>query len=259
MIKFTFLLFSLVSLGCETAKNEQPVGEQNLPQRQATAIYKTIGSISVPEGYTREPASAGSFGAWLRAVPLKKDKTVYLYNGRVKPNQSAQFAVIDIPVGKKDLQQCADVVMRLRAEYLYAQQQSKEIAFMDYSGKWYTWPGGANRQAFDNYLQNVFGWCGSASLEKQLKPVGVFSTIKAGDVLIKGGFPGHAMTVVDIAINEKGKKVFMLVQGYQPAQDMHLLINPINEGLSPWYEIPEGEVIDTPEWVFRKSNLKAWE
>ncbi len=259
MIKFTFLLFSLLSIGCEPAKNEQPAGEQNLPDKQAIAIYKTIGSIPIPGGYTREPASPGSFGAWLRSVPLKKDKTVYLYDGRVKPNQSAQFAVIDIPVGKKDLQQCADVVMRLRAEYLYAHQLYKQIGFMDYSGKWYKWPGGANRPAFDNYLQNVFGWCGSASLEKQLKLVNDFNSIKAGDVFVKGGFPGHAMTVVDIAINEKGKKIFMLVQGYQPAQDMHLLINPNNEGLSPWYEIPEGEVINTPEWVFRKNNLKTWE
>ena len=259
MVKINFLLFSLLTFGCEPAKNEQPPGEPDFPDKPVMDVYKTIGSVPVPGGYTREPASPGSFATWLRAVPLKKDKTVYLYDGRVKPNQSAQFAVIDIPVGKKDLQQCADVVMRLRAEYLYAQQQHNQIAFMDYSGKWYKWPGGANRQAFDNYLQNVFGWCGSASLEKQLKPVALFSAIKAGDVLIKGGFPGHAVTVVDIAINEKGKKIFMLVQGYQPAQDMHLLVNPSNDGLSPWYEIPDGEVIDTPEWVFRKSNLKTWE
>lgn len=259
MVKFTFLLFSLLSLGCEPAKNEQPVSERDFPDKPVMDVYKTIGSIPAPKGYTREIARPGTFATWLRAVPLKKDKTVYLYDGRVKPNQSAQFAVIDIPVGKKDLQQCADVVMRLRAEYLYAQQQYNQIAFMDYSGKWYKWPGGANRPAFDNYLQNVFGWCGSASLEKQLKPVNDFNSIKAGDVLIKGGFPGHAVTVVDIATNNKGKKVFMLVQGYQPAQDMHLLVNPINDGLSPWYEIPDGEVIDTPEWVFRKSNLKAWE
>ena len=42
-------------------------------------------------------------------------------------------------------------------------------SFMDYSGKWYNWLGGANRPWFDNYLQTVFGWCGSASLEKQFE------------------------------------------------------------------------------------------
>ena len=67
-------------------------------------------------------------------------------------------------------------------------------------------PGTANRTAFDKYLQNVFGWCGSASLEMQLKPVTDFGSINSGDVLVKGGYPGHAMIVVDVAVNDKGKK-----------------------------------------------------
>ena len=56
-----------------------------------------------------------TFGAWLRSVPLKKNLTVYLYNGVPKRNQEAQFAVLDVSVGHEDLQQCADAVMRLRA------------------------------------------------------------------------------------------------------------------------------------------------
>lgn len=35
-----------------------------------------------------------------------------LYNGSQKPNQSVHYAVFDIDVGKEDLQQCADAVMR---------------------------------------------------------------------------------------------------------------------------------------------------
>lgn len=68
------------------------------------------------------PGEAGSFGAWLRTLPLKKGTTVYLYNGRPKENQDAQFAVVDISVGQEDLQQCADAVMRLHAQsYMPAQ------------------------------------------------------------------------------------------------------------------------------------------
>src|SRR5688572_2671600 len=101
---------------------------------------KTIGDLSLPDGYRRVAQTPGSFGAWLRQIPLKKDKTVYLYNGEKKANQSAQYAVLDIPVGKKDLQQCADAVMRLYAEYQYSRAQYQQISFnatdgttMDYS------------------------------------------------------------------------------------------------------------------------------
>ena len=86
----------------------------------------------------------------------------------MKPNKTAQYAVIDLPTGNKDLQQCADVVMKLRAEYLFNSEKYNAIAFMDYSGKWYKWTGRNNRIAFEDYILTVFGWCGSASLEKQL-------------------------------------------------------------------------------------------
>ncbi|HEV7780072.1 MAG TPA: DUF4846 domain-containing protein [Chitinophagaceae bacterium] len=229
-------------------------------------VYHSIAEIETPAGFTRIPAADDSFAGWLRSIPLKEDKTVYLYNGTKKRNQAAQFAVIDIPTGNKDLQQCADVVMRLRAEYLYKNKLYKDIAFMDYAGKWYRWNGGDNRGAFDNYLQNVFGWCGSASLEKQLKTVSDFRAIKPGDVLVQGGFPGHAVIAVDMAVNAKGQKVYMLAQGYQPAQDMHVLLNPNDPGLSPWYAVDgyetgsfveQGDII-TPEWTFNKTNLKTW-
>jgi hypothetical protein len=256
MVKLSFLLLLVIAIACGSVQKESPA----TPDVHSAIIYNsTIGAIPVPPGYTRVPAVAGSFAEWLRAVPLKKDKTVYLYNGSIKPNQSAQFAVLDISVGNKDLQQCADAVMRLRAEYLYIQKRYTDIAFMDYSGKWYKWTGGANRPGFDNYLQTVFGWCGSASLEKQLKATSDFNKIKAGDVLVKGGFPGHAMTVVDVAENKNGNKVYMLVQGYQPAQDMHVVVNPLNDTISPWYEVNDVDEIITPEWRFKKQNLETWE
>ncbi|HMI60483.1 MAG TPA: DUF4846 domain-containing protein, partial [Puia sp.] len=82
--------------------------------------YATIAAIPVPPGFHRIPAESSSFAAWLRTISLKNDRTVYLFDGRPKRNQDAQFAVLNISVGKQDLQQCADAVMRLRAEYLYS-------------------------------------------------------------------------------------------------------------------------------------------
>jgi Domain of unknown function (4846) len=253
-LKLVFLL-PFIAISCGQVQKESP---PKLLKPSIPGVYKKIGDIPVPEGFERVKADSGSFAGWLRTVPLKKDKTVYLYNGSLKRNQNAQFAVVDIPVGNKDLQQCADAVMRFRADYLYFEKRFSEIAFMDDNHKWYRWSQASDRPAFDLYLQNVYAWCGSASLEMQLKQVNDFNNIRAGDVLVMGGYPGHAMIAVDIAQNDKGKKIFMLAQSYQPAQDIHIVVNPMDEKLSPWYEVNDNEEIITPEWRFKKSNLKTW-
>jgi hypothetical protein len=181
-----------------------------------------------------------------------------LYDGSLKKNQTAQFVVLDIPVGKKDLQQCADAVMRLRAEYLFHHKRYAEIFFKDNNGKSYAWEGSGNKQNFDNYLENVYRRCGTPSLERQLQPVIDWQEIQPGDVFIKGGFPGHAMIVVDAAINKTGNKIFMLAQSYMPAQDIHIVKNPGNENISPWYELSSADKLVTPEWIFSRSHLRKW-
>src|SRR5688572_7433561 len=128
-----FQLFLLVSItpGCKEKPAPSPLAvNKSVDEMTTDHFYATIGDIKTPKGFTRTDVPHDSFAGWLRSVPLKKDKTVYLYNGTRKRNQSAQFAVIDIPTGNKDLQQCADVVMRLRAEYLFRHKIYPDIAFM---------------------------------------------------------------------------------------------------------------------------------
>jgi len=220
--------------------------------------FETIKAIPLPEGYQRLTLAKDSFGEWLRDISLKKDDHVYLYDGSLKRNQLAQFAVLDIPLGKKDLQQCADAVMRLRAEYLFDQRRYSEIVFRDNNDTPYEWKGKDNKTGFENYLERVFGSCGTASLEKQLKPCSGTHEMQPGDVFIKGGFPGHAMIVVDVAVNKKGNKVFMLAQSYMPAQDIHIVKNPLKEEICPWFEETSVEKIVTPEWIFKKQHLRRW-
>lgn len=229
--------------------------------RPDTGIVKmlTVADIPLPPGFTRVAAPAGSFAAWLRAVKINKDPKVYLYDRSLKRNQTAQFAVLDIPVGNKDLQQCADAVMRLRAEYLYEQKRYTEISFADNNGKAYKCPASAKRNEFDRYLETVFAYCGTASLEKQLKPVPVFGDIAPGDVLIKGGFPGHAVIVMDVARDSTGEKIYLMAQSYMPAQSIHVLVNPMEERLNPWYSMPTANsFIYSPEWTFSPKNLRRW-
>lgn len=213
-----------------------------------------VSDILLPSGYDRISVEANSFGAYLRSIPLKKDKTVYLYNGQKKYNQSAQYAVLNISTGSKDLQQCADAVMRLRSEYL--KEKKQPICFADNAGKNYCWSNYLQK-GWQGYLETVFGMCGTLSLEKQLKRSN-WAQLKPGDVVIKGGSPGHAVIVMDIARHKTtGKLIFLLAQSYMPAQDIHLLINPNETKLSPWYSIPN-DYLKTPEWTFYTACLRTW-
>ena len=220
--------------------------------------YATIADIPVPSNFVRVPVNAHSFGAFLRNLELKEEKVVYFYNGQAKANQDAQFAVINISVGKKDLQQCADAVMRLRAEYLYAEKKNDEIKFIDNAKVVYSFTSQGTRKSFDQYLEKVFSYCGTLSLEQQLCKRSRMDEVQIGDVLIKGGSPGHAMLVVDMAIDDEGKKIILLSQGYMPAQDIHVVINPKNGKMNPWYVIDNEVDIHTPEWTFRPSQLRHW-
>ncbi|HEY8970980.1 MAG TPA: DUF4846 domain-containing protein, partial [Puia sp.] len=115
-----------------------------------------------------------------------------------------------------------------------------------------------DRACFDEYLLTVFSYCGTLSLERQLTPVTHFGDILPGDVLIRGGSPGHAMLVIDMVEDAAGNKVYLLAQSYMPAQDIHVVINPVEGKQSPWYSIPKDTSIITPEWTFYTSQLRRW-
>jgi len=229
---------------------------------QQSNPYATIAAIPVPPGYHRIPAEPASFAAWLRNIPLKKDRTVYLFDGRPKRNQDAQFAVLNVSVGKQDLQQCADAVMRLRAEYLYSLHSYSNIDFYTEQGarlNFGQWVKMRGLNSFSSYLTTVFTYCSTRTLEKQLLPVTNYRTISGGDVLIRGGSPGHAMLVADMAEDPGGKRIYLLAQSYMPAQDIHIVKNPEDAAISPWYRAEgSGIYIQTPEWTFKINELRRW-
>lgn len=228
-------------------------------------------AIPPPPGAHRVDLPAGSFGAWLRGLPLLPPGTpVLLYDGSAKPNQSAQHRVVDLDVGDRDLQQCADAVMRLRVEYLWSADKRPAIAFKLTDGTPWDFPsylGGtrlklvgkkaerqpgspraANRETLRGYMRTLFTYAGTASIAAEL-PRRELAALTAGDVLVQGGFPGHAVLVLDIAEDDRGARYFLLGQSYMPAQQFHVLKNPSDPALSPWYRadaLTAGAM--TPEW-----------
>jgi penicillin V acylase-like amidase (Ntn superfamily) len=57
--------------------------------------FHIISAIPLPSGFVRVSAANNSFTSWLRNIELKENKTVYLFDGRIKTNQQAQFAVMN--------------------------------------------------------------------------------------------------------------------------------------------------------------------
>ncbi len=279
-IRFYFLIVLILGGSCS-----QPQGKNSTipsPINLFNPEGNTIETRFLPhEGFDRIRVEEGSFAAYLRRLPLKPDGSkVYTYDGRVKKNNHVYCGVVDLEIGTRDLQQCADAIMRLRGEYLYHSQQYEQIHFnftngfrVDYtewmkgkrvkvSGNNTSWTSSTSPsntyQDFRKYMDLIFAYAGTLSLAKELKSVRL-ENMQIGDVFIQGGSPGHAVIVVDMIENPEGEKYFMLAQSYMPAQDIQVLLNPLDKGVSPWYPLNFDGNLATPEWTFKSTDLKRFE
>lgn len=249
-----------------TAVNEQTIEVIN-------SDPKTIGDIPLPEGFERVPIEdTTSFAYFLRNLPLKPLGTpVYTYDGNVAWTTDYSYAIIDGygPISKNDWQQCADAIIRLRAEWLWRNKRYDEIAFHFTNGDLCEYKRFAEGEMFtinqDNklvwykdskkhgkdysyknflfYTEMVSWYAGTISLEKELKTAPI-RDIRVGDIFIKSGSPGHAIIVVDVA-NYVGDpnsglhndKCILVAESYMPAQDIHILVNEnmYREDINPWH------------------------
>ncbi len=173
-------------------------------------------------------------------------------------------SVIDMDIGNRDLQQCADAVMRLRSEYLYARKRYQDIHFnfvSDGLPRYYEEynEGDHSYGKFRKYLDYIFSYANTRSLSQELISLEDIEEMQIGDVFIQTGNPyGHAVIVIDMAKNQAtGEKVYILAQSYMPAQDIQVLINRENPGISPWYKLDETTIV-TPEWTFDPGDLKRF-
>ena len=190
--------------------------------------YKTIGDIPVPWGYERISADDVDYANFLRSLPLKRrGSKVQLYTGGNSRFQSLNYAVVDMPL-LSNAEQCADVCMRLRAEYLFSTGQYGRIR--------------CSRKSFERYLRYLYGVASTFSLSREMKTRRL-ADMQPGDVFVYparyGQRYGHAVMVVDVAINNNGKKAFLLAEGNTPAREIHVMRNFENPFRSPWFMLDE--------------------
>ncbi|WP_233595965.1 MULTISPECIES: DUF4846 domain-containing protein [Corallococcus] len=248
------------------------------PWLSATVKVRSLEeTFAPPEGYTRVTLDAGSFGAWLRGLPLRPDGTPVrdFAGGTVLAATDARLAAVgELDVGSANLQQCADSILRLHAEWRWASGHPDRIAYRFTSGHVASWPryaagdrarvsgskvtwvpGSAaaddSRRAFRNYLDLLFTYAGTLSIQAEgARPTR--AQLGPGDFFVLGGSPGHTVLVLDVAANAKGERVALMGQGFTPAQDFHVLAG--RDG--PWFSL-EGDAVATPFWVpFPMTSLR---
>ncbi len=286
-----FTFFSFFFLSCQS-RQQEPVSEQTSSlvkshhNHDNLAVIDPKGMdlesrIGLPKSFERIPVAKASFGQYLRKLPLKKaGEQVRYYDGKKKVSDGIYMAVLDQKIGRRDLHQCADAAMRLRADYLRANGREAEISFhltngfeMDYAswaagnrlkvnGNKVSWDLRADSSVTDksywSYLESLWTYAGTLSLSKEMK-ARALADMQIGDLFVQGGSPGHAVIVLDMAINKvSGEKLYLLGQSYMPAQEMQVLINPNDHHLSPWYSLKHSDTLKTPEWDFVAGDLKTW-
>ena len=228
------------------------------------------------EVFPKEIKDTNSWEYFLQHLPETKGP-ILDYKGQPVSYQAKHFSIINYDVGTRDLQQCADALIRLRAEFLFAKKRFSEIGFHFTSGDFYSFddycngkrpvPKGADvvfissspnpkdAKSLRKYLDIVYTYAGTISLAKELRNTQVFAI---GTVVITPGSPGHCFIVADEAILSSGQKLYKLVEGYTPAQSIYVLINTGDPSLGYWHHLKEG-TITTASYEFNSYKLKSFE
>jgi hypothetical protein len=199
--------------------------------------------IPAPKGYRRVQGQ-DEFGEWLRHIPLKPAGTkVHTYNGEVTARSERFFmdvaGVVDMDVPYAS-QQCADAIMRLKAEFHFARGEYDKIQFpigrqslkyKNYAGRNF-----GSRGRFMSYLKSVFARLGTASMKRDLTPIAK-TDLRIGDMNVqnKSGGIGHIFLIMDIAKDDQGRLLYLLGQSSMPAMDFHIIQIPRYD--SPWVDM----------------------
>ncbi|QCE41674.1 DUF4846 domain-containing protein [Psychroserpens sp. NJDZ02] len=239
----------------------------------------TIASrVNTPLGYKRSSYPEGGFEDYIRNYKLKPfGSKIINYDDSEYYWQKGHIGVLEIPVPKNGLQQCADALIRIRSEYLWDNDRKDEIGFKFTSGHYCSWSKYAagfrpkvngnkvsfsktaradfSKANFYNYLNLIYMYSGTLSLYNELKSIANVEDLKIGDMLILGGSPGHIVMLADEAINTNGEKLFLLFQGNTPAQSVHLVKNLDDDIISPWYSLKMDAVIPVSNFTFYNSKF----
>lgn len=199
----------------------------------------------VPAGFARISVSEGSFARWLRGLPLLPESAVsYDWQKRAVFNPDEVGGVLDWRLLGPE-EQCADIALRLLAEFARLDANGSDPVFRSLSGdeiRWSRWlrgrygtnqnataivyradsPRTGSRSEYDRFLKFVMNYTNTASMARDW-PIIAETELVVGDVIIQphctGEGMGHLSVIVDACEDSAGARSFIFVDGYTPARD----------------------------------------
>ncbi|MFP4845251.1 DUF4846 domain-containing protein [Winogradskyella sp. PE311] len=279
LLLFLILVISLIAFQLKPVKKavdrvEAIIKTSSLINKDSLTIKSRV---NFPKGYKRISCPQGSFENYLRNYKLKPfGSKIINYDHSEYFWQGGHIGILEIPVPANGLQQCADALIRIRSEYLWDNNRKAEIGFKFTSGHYCSWTkyaegyrpkikgnkvtfhktasANSSKENFYKYLNLIYMYSGTLSLYNELKPIKA-KDLKIGDMLIKGGSPGHIVMIADEAVNAKGEKLFLLFQGNTPAQSVHLVKNLEDSSISPWYQLRDDAQIPVSNYTFGSAKF----
>ncbi len=280
---FKLIVLSLVAITCNKQEKiiEKPtLNSPELKTENITLINPKANILKdrlLPiSDFKRVETPANSWENFLQNLKLQDfGKPILKYDGSETSDQKHHVGILTYDIGTTDLQQCADALIRLRAEYLFKNEKYSDIHFRFTSGDNYAWESYAkgirpiingnsvrfsqsastnqlnNYQEFRKYLDIIYTYAGTISLPRDLKEDRNKKEFEIGDLIITPGSPGHVVMVVD-KIDNGDQKRYALIEGYTPAQSIHIL----SENANPWFDLKISDNVPTPRYYFKNAVIK---
>lgn len=280
---FKLVILSLIVIACNKQEKITEKPASNSPDLKTENIAFVDPKANILKdrllplsGFKRVETSANSWENFIQNLKLQDfGKPILKYDGSEISDQTHHVGILTYDIGTTDLQQCADALIRLRAEYLFKNEKYSDIHFRFTSGDNYSWESYAkgirpiingnsvrfsqsatsnqlnNYQELRKYLDIIYTYAGTISLARDLKLDSNKKEFEIGDLIITPGSPGHVVMVVD-KIEKGDQKRYALIEGYTPAQSIHIL----SENGNPWFDLKVSDNIPTPRYHFKNAVIK---